>query len=129
MSRVDVALGILRRGDRCFLQRRDPAAAVLPGLWEFPGGKVQPGESPEAALRRELREELEWEAEGLDALEVHRHAYPGREVVLHPFLGAGAGLLRTSLAWGWFTLAEARRLPVPEANHRLLEALAGFREA
>jgi mutator protein MutT len=129
MSRVDVALGLLLRGDRCFLQRRDPAAAVLPGLWEFPGGKARPGESPEAALRRELREELDWEAERCEALAVQHHDYPGRSVALHPFLCAGAGRPRTRLAWGWFTAEEMGRLPIPDANHRLLEALAGFWKA
>ena len=44
---TDVALALLRRGDRWFLQRRDPANAVLPGLWEFPGGKAEAGEIAE----------------------------------------------------------------------------------
>lgn len=48
----------LLRGDGLVLMQRRPEGAVHGGLWEFPGGKVEPGESPESSLLRELREEL-----------------------------------------------------------------------
>lgn len=129
MRRFDVALGLLMRGDRCFLQRRDPAASVLPGLWEFPGGKVEAGETPGVALCRELAEELALEAEILAALEPRLHRYPDREVTLHPFLCRGRGPLRTALAWGWFTPWEVGRLRLPEANRALLPDLFRIAEA
>ena len=120
---ITVALGLLRRGDRWFLQRRDPEDPVLPGLWEFPGGKAAAGETPEAALRRELREEIGWEPASLRPLPVIGHAYPGRTVQLHAFLCEGEGQPRTDLAWGWFTPAEMLRLPVPEANRPLIRSI------
>jgi len=52
-----VAVALLDRSGRVLLQRRAPGRAMA-GLWEFPGGKVEPGELPEAALVRELKEEL-----------------------------------------------------------------------
>ena len=52
-----VALGILVSGSRVLMERR-PAEGPLPGLWQFPGGKVEFGEHPWDALRREIREEL-----------------------------------------------------------------------
>lgn len=52
-----VTAAVLREGDRFFIARRAPGER-LAGLWEFPGGKVDPGESPEVAMARELREEL-----------------------------------------------------------------------
>jgi mutator protein MutT len=123
MSVVAVAIGLIVRDGRWFLQRRDPSAAFLPGLWEFPGGKVEPGEAAAEALRRELREELAWVTAGLDPLVPIEHAYADRTVVLHPFRCEGPGQPRTRLAWGWFTPDEIARLPVPEATRRLLRAL------
>ena len=120
MTVTDVAVALILRQGRCFAQRRDPAAAHCPGLWEFPGGKLEPQEAPRAALLRELLEELDWRPGQAAALPVLRHAYPDRMVALHPFLCAGAGTPRTALAWGWFTRAELARLPMPEANLGLL---------
>ncbi|MEG3151401.1 (deoxy)nucleoside triphosphate pyrophosphohydrolase [Sphingomonas sp. ZT3P38] len=52
-----VAVALIDREGRVLVQRR-PAGKMLAGLWEFPGGKIEPGETPEAALVRELAEEL-----------------------------------------------------------------------
>ena len=120
---VDVALGLVRRHGGWFLQRRDPGNPVLPGRWEFPGGKALPGESMAAALGRELKEELAWEPMDLIALPVIEHLYADRAVRLHPFRCEGGGDPRTALAWGWFTVSEMRRLPIPEANLSFLEML------
>lgn len=55
---VDVAVGVLVRADGAFLMASRPHGKVYAGYWEFPGGKVEVGESVEAALSRELQEEL-----------------------------------------------------------------------
>lgn len=126
MNLTVVVLGLLQRDGRWFLQRRDLDNAVLPGRWEFPGGKARQGESLEETLRRELREELGWEPASFQALagsEGLEHRYPGRTVRLHPFLCEGGSRICTGLSWGWFTLAEMRGLPIPEANRSLLERL------
>ena len=120
---VPVAFGLLPRQGRFFLQRRAPDASWCPGLWEFPGGKLEGGEAPEAALRRELREEIGWSPARVAALPVFRHAYPGRLVELHPFLCEGEGTPATTLAWGWFTPAELLGLAMPEANGKLIRRL------
>ena len=114
-----VALALLRRGDRWFLQRRDPGNPVLPGLWEFPGGKVEPGESPLDCLRRELHEEVGLvadEARPLPDLD----SDPEETVRLRPFLVKVAGDPQTDLAWGWFTAQELLRLPIPPRNASLI---------
>jgi mutator protein MutT len=123
MTPVQVSVAAIRRGGRFFLQRRDPLSARFPGLWEFPGGKLDPGETAEAALFRELAEELGWAPERAVALAPLAHAYEGFAVELHPFLCEGPGAVHTSLAWGWFTLAEMARLPMPAASLRLLGPL------
>jgi 8-oxo-dGTP diphosphatase len=57
-DRVDVAVGVLIDSDQRFLLTSRPAGKVYAGYWEFPGGKLEPGETVEQALRRELHEEL-----------------------------------------------------------------------
>ncbi len=124
MNVIPVVLGLVQQNERWFLQRRDPDNAVLPGRWEFPGGKVHRGEAVADALRRELQEELGWKPASVTALEAVEHRYVDRTVRLHPFFCEGAFELRTSLSWGWFTLDEILGLPTPEANRSLLKSMA-----
>jgi len=118
-----VVLALVQRQGRWFLQRRELGNAVLPGRWEFPGGKVGEGESLADALHRELREELGWQPSSITAMEGVGHRYPDRMVHLHPFTCEGNFVIRTGLSWGWFTLDEMHRLPIPDANRPLLERL------
>jgi 8-oxo-dGTP diphosphatase len=70
---IDVVCGLIEDGNGRLLACRRPPEKHLGGLWEFPGGKVELGESPEAALVRELREELGIETEITGALHPHEH--------------------------------------------------------
>jgi 8-oxo-dGTP diphosphatase len=126
VTETAVAIALILERGRCFAQRRDPGAARFPGLWEFPGGKLEVQESPLGALGRELMEELRWTPEAARALPVLRHAYPGLAVALHPFLCRGEGRPETGLAWGWFTAGQLAALPMPGANAALLEQFSGL---
>lgn len=117
---TDVALALIQSRGRWFLQRRAPSNPVMPGLWEFPGGKVEAPETPLDALRRELLEEVGMKPEATTALPTVEGP-----VRLHPFVVHGAGAPRTELAWGWFTLEEMARLPIPPANGELIGRLNG----
>ena len=76
-----VVAGILERGDEILIcrRRRDQAHALK---WEFPGGKVEAGESPGEALRRELREELGIDAEPGTEIMRYEFAYPEKKAIL-----------------------------------------------
>lgn len=115
---TEVALAVLRRDGRYFLQRRAGSNPVIPGLWEFPGGKVEPPETPLEALRRELLEEVGMEL----GLAIPLPALEG-PVRLHPFLVEAPGQPHTDLAWGWFTREEMVRLSIPPANAELIRRL------
>ncbi|MBI1752289.1 MAG: NUDIX domain-containing protein [Acidobacteria bacterium] len=114
----EVVVGLLCRGGRWFLQRRDPGNPVMPGLWEFPGGKMESGETPGQALRREWREETGTELRRLEAGPVLEGS-----VRLHAFAVEADGAPRTGLAWGWFRAEEILRLPIPSLNVALVEKL------
>ena len=80
-----VVAGVLERDGRILIcQRRAEQPHAL--KWEFPGGKLEPGESPEAALVRELREELGIEAVPGAELMRYEFAYPGKEPILLIFM-------------------------------------------
>src|SRR4051812_4065234 len=78
-----VAAALIRPNDTGLVQQR-PTGKQLAGLWEFPGGKIEPGESPEAALVRELREELAIEVtpEALSPVTFASEALADRHLVL-----------------------------------------------
>jgi 8-oxo-dGTP diphosphatase len=76
-----VAAAVVIEGERILLAQRK-AGTHLAGAWEFPGGKVLPGEDPRDALVRELREELGIETVAGEVMEVTFHRYPERSVLL-----------------------------------------------
>ncbi len=110
---------------RWFVQRRPPAG-LLGGLWEFPGGKIEPGETAPAAARRELEEETGFRAARLDPIGVVHHAYSHFTVELHVFRGAlRAAPPRAASGQKWVTPGELGRLPVPKATEKIVRLLDG----
>jgi 8-oxo-dGTP diphosphatase len=104
---VDVAVGVLIDAGGRFLLTSRPEGKVYAGYWEFPGGKVEPGESVETALRRELHEELGIRIGAVQAWKVTLHDYAHALVRLH-FCKAvdwtGAFEMREAQQMAWQTL-------------------------
>lgn len=90
MKRIRVVAAVVRRGDAILITRR-PDRAGRRGQWEFPGGKIEPGEAEPEALRREIREELGCAIEVGALLLRHGHRYPELEVELAFYAGALPG--------------------------------------
>ena len=80
---TEVAVGVLLRDDGALLLSTRPEGKAYAGSWEFPGGKIEAGESVEQALRRELQEELGITIAGAEAWKVTEHDYPHALVRLH----------------------------------------------
>jgi A/G-specific adenine glycosylase len=80
-----VTAAVLRRNGKILLAQR-PSKGLLGGMWEFPGGKVENGESIEACLAREIREELGAGIQVGEPFGIYRHAYTHFRITLHAFL-------------------------------------------
>lgn len=123
---IEVSAGLVfRRGKLLITQR--PAGGHLAGLWEFPGGKREPGESFEEALHRELMEELGIEVEILQRIESITHRYPEKTVALQFFQCAWKGNEPRPLgcpAFAWVNQRELSTYEFPAADAHLLERLA-----
>ena len=127
LKRVLVAIGIVEEAGRYLVTRR-PAHVALPGFWEFPGGKIEPGETAGAAAVRELQEELGITVEAIGCLAAIEHAYPHAHVTLTPVLcrhiaGEPRPIHCTEIRW--LPLAEVMTLEMPAGNATLLKTLAG----
>ncbi len=126
---VEAVVAVIRRDGR-FLIRQRPDPGLLAGLWEFPGGKREPGESHVEALRREVREEVGAEVADIRFLTTVRHAYTRFQVTLHAFT---CRFRRTPALpkknFRWVTLRSIRRYPLPSGSVRIVDALARQRGA
>ncbi len=127
---IEVAVGLLFEGVRgCWrvLIARRPHGAVLGGYWEFPGGKLEPGETPEQALVREFEEELGVHVCVGRRLPVIEHRYAHGLVRLHAFICGGVSGRLCDLGVAehrWIGAGELSSYTFPPANRGLLDWLS-----
>ena len=125
MSTLVVTAAVIERGDEILVTRR-PDGVHLEGHWEFPGGKCEAGESLDACLARELREELGIEVEVGEELLATSHDYPDRRVELH-FLSCtliGTPVPQLGQEMQWVRRSNLSALRFPPADEELIRLLA-----
>ena len=126
MAALHVAVGVLTAADGQVLIARRAAKAHQGGLWEFPGGKVEPGESVQQALAREFAEELGVAVQATQPLLLQPFDYGDKAVLLDvhritDWSGEPRGLEGQPLAW--VAPAALEDYTFPAANQRILRAL------
>jgi 8-oxo-dGTP diphosphatase len=112
MKITDVTCALIQRGGEVLVTQRGPSMD-LAYLWEFPGGKVQPGESERDCLIREIREELQLEVEPFHRLPAVTHDYGSKVIRLIPFvcrLSGGEIMLLEHNAYDWVDPQELPQL-------------------
>jgi 8-oxo-dGTP diphosphatase len=125
MLPIAVAAAIIIEDGRVLITRRGPGRGMA-GFWEFPGGKLEAGETPQACIVRELAEELAIEGEAGEVLTESVHTYPGGEIRL---IAVAVRRLSDRLtlsehdAFRWATADGLRALPLAPADIPIVEVI------
>jgi len=126
LNKLRVVVGIVLDSSQRVLISQRTAGKHLAGLWEFPGGKIEPKETQLAALAREFKEELNLDVESAHFLFTVDHVYPEKAVALEIFLvdeyrGVANGMEGQSLHW--CPIANLGEFSFPEANVDIVKYL------
>lgn len=121
---IQVTCAIIER-DGLVLAAQRGASMCMPLKWEFPGGKIEPGEGPEACLHRELMEEMGLRVAVKWAMPPSTHRYPAFTITLHPFvctICSGEMTLNEHHTVAWFKAEDLPALDWAEADLAVLKA-------
>jgi 8-oxo-dGTP diphosphatase len=128
---IHVACAIIERDGRVLAaQRKEGSTMAL--KWEFPGGKLEPGESPESCLRRELVEEMGIHVDIVHGIGPLTHRYPFFTVTLYPFvctIFSGQIVMHEHAAISWLAPEELFSLDWAEADIPVIESYLLLRES
>ncbi|MFU2314671.1 8-oxo-dGTP diphosphatase MutT [Rahnella sp. PCH160] len=126
LKQLNIAAGIIRNsGNEIFITQRD-ASSHMAGFWEFPGGKIEAGETPEQAVVRELHEEVGIDAKAPVLLKTLEHRFPDRIITLYFFLveeWQGEPYGKEGQPKRWVKQSELKAEEFPPANEVVVNAL------
>ena len=123
----EVVAGVIEDDEKILISRR-PEEGMLGGLWEFPGGKQENGESLQQALVRELQEELGIHVNVGEKLETIPHGYSHMTINLHAYrcsIKTGEPKAREGQQWKWIRPSQLPEFALPKSNHPIMEQLIG----
>jgi A/G-specific adenine glycosylase len=119
----EIVAGIIWRDDKFYIQKRGEKG-MLAGLWEFPGGKVEKGETLEEALQREIKEECGALPKVLKKIGTIKHAYTHFSITFHGYHCEENGTpLQNKEFSNWIRPDQIDDFPFPKANHKLFSLL------
>ena len=121
---IPVVCALIASDDGKVLAARRSSSMDLPGKWEFPGGKVEPGETPRKALIREIEEELGILVRISATMSANVHHYNEKTIKLIPFVCSiisGEVCLKEHQSWSWFDRDELEDLDWAEADIPVLK--------
>ena len=124
-TKIDVSAAVIFRQNKVYIQKRK-AGGLMGGLWEFPGGKFEPGESAEQCLTREIKEEMGVTLHIDEKLMTVKHSYTRFRVTLHVFLCriySGQVSPTQCEEWDWVKREELDTYPFPAANVKIIKSL------
>ncbi len=124
MKTIEVVAAIITHNDQIFATQR--GYGEFKDGWEFPGGKMEPGETPQQALMREIQEELDTEIEVGSLVETVEYDYPNFHLTMHCFLctiRSGELVLKEHEAAKWLTRAELDSVDWLPADVKVVEKL------
>ncbi|ATA19372.1 8-oxo-dGTPase [Gibbsiella quercinecans] len=126
MKQLNIAVGIIRNARQEIFLTQRAADSHMAGFWEFPGGKIEAGETAEQALTRELQEETGIDVQQATPLEVVEHRFDDRIVTLHFYLveqWCGEPYGREGQPMRWARQADLQAADFPPANATIIQLL------
>ena len=124
MKKVRVVAAVIRHEDKIFATQR--GYGEMKGGWEFPGGKIEEGETPQQALKREIEEELDSEIQVGDLIDTIEYDYPSFHLSMDCFwceVVSGDLVLKEAEAARWLTKEELDSVPWLPADQTILDVI------
>lgn len=125
IKEIDAVIALIQKSGKYFIQRR-PAQGLFADLWEFPGGKIEKGETPKAALYREVKEELDTEIQSANFLFQVQQFYTQFKANLHVWSCDLKSYPKADTTHKWVTQKNFDRYPMPSGSVKIVQRLAAI---